>query len=42
MTKIQNTDNTERWEDVEQQELSLVAGGNASGPAIMEDSLVFF
>ena len=29
-TKIQNTDNTKSWQDVEQQKRSFIAGGNAT------------
>ena len=28
MTKLKNTDNTKCWQDVEQQRLSFIAGGN--------------
>ena len=35
MTQIWNTDDTKCWQDVEQQELSFIAGGTAT----LEDSL---
>ena len=37
--KIQDTDNTKCWEDVEQQELPFTAGGNANGIVPLEDGL---
>ena len=34
--KIQDTDNAKCWQDVEQQELSFIAGGSANGVATLE------
>ena len=41
MAKIQNTDNTKCWQDVEQHELSLLMGMQ-DGIANLEDSLAIY
>lgn len=39
MAKIQYNDSSDSAQDVGQQELSVVAGGNANAPATLEDAL---
>ena len=39
MAKIQNTNKPNAHKDVEQQEVSFIAGGNKNGTATLEDSL---